>query len=184
MIIHENGDSGDKYRVPLGYWKTKTLGDLMTLKSFIDGGNEIPESKILVCVRSIGAKKTVTRADGAKVALLEVAVFDETAEIVLKLWGDTALSARDWNPSSTILLFSSPGFRAEPHGHGSLGLTHSTFVDVDPDFADAKWLRNYAASLRRKKSVKQEFPEGIWDLDTAVNGIYRALFTIADVDEL
>jgi hypothetical protein len=184
MIIHENGDSGGMYRIPLEYLKTGALRDLMTLKSFIDGGNEIPESKILVCVKSIGAKKIITRVDGVKAALLEVAVFDETAEIVLKLWGDATLSAQDWKPGSTTLLFSSPGFRVEPHRHGTLGLMHHTFVDIDPDFADAQWLRNYAASLRRKKGVKQEFPEGIWDVDVAVNGIHRVLFTIADVDEL
>jgi hypothetical protein len=36
------------------------LPGLMTLKSFTDGGYDIDEPKLLVCVKSIGAKKKCT----------------------------------------------------------------------------------------------------------------------------
>jgi hypothetical protein len=35
----------------------KELPGLMTLKSFTDGGFDVDEPKLLVCVKSIGARK-------------------------------------------------------------------------------------------------------------------------------
>lgn len=184
VIIHENTDDGDASRDPLSHQNPKPLPDLMTLKSFIEGGYEVRETKILVCVKSIGMKKNITSTKGTVMSLLEVVVFDDTAEMTLKLWDDTAVSARDWSPYNTILLFSGPGFRVDSRGRGSLGMTHSTLVDVDPNFADANWLKNYAANIHKRDCVKQEFPHHIWNLETAMRGIQRILFTIADVDEL
>jgi hypothetical protein len=38
------------------------LPGLMTLKSFTDGGYDIDDPKLLVCVKSIGARKKCTDA--------------------------------------------------------------------------------------------------------------------------
>ena len=43
--------------MPLGYQSEKSLKDLMTLKRFITGETEGASAKVLVCVKSIGAKK-------------------------------------------------------------------------------------------------------------------------------
>jgi hypothetical protein len=180
--MHQNSDVGDACRLPLGYLKGQQL-DIMTLRSFIDGGNEIRDKKILVCVKSIGSRKTITNKKGVQLELTEVNLFDNTADIVLKLWGDMGLSSKDWRPSGTILLFSNPSFRLEYRG-ASIGVSHATMVDVDPEFSDAEWLRKYAASQNKKESVDQTFPEDIWDVDAAVTGKVRVLFTIADIDEL
>ncbi len=154
------------------------------MKSFIEGGNEIRGGKVLVCVKSVGSKRTITTLKGATLELTEVVVFDDTADIVLKLWGDMGLSARDWKPSCTVLLFSNPGFRFEIRRGGSLWLNLSTMVDVEPEFPNAAWLRKYARTLAKKESVDQTFPADLWDLETAQNAKDAALFTLADIDEV
>jgi hypothetical protein len=116
--------------------------------------------------------------------LTEVILFDDTADIVLKLWGDLGLSAREWKPNVTILLISSPSFRMEYRGRESVGLTHSSMVDVDPEFPGAEWLRKYAAQLNKRESLDEVVPEGVWDLEDALFGRERVLYTIADVDYL
>jgi hypothetical protein len=187
IVIHENSDKGETCRVPLEYKKGKTLPGLMTLKSFIDGGYEIKDSKVLGCVKSIGPTKRITSKKGKINDLTEVTIFDDTAEIVLKLWGMYRLSAKEWTPSRTILLFSNPTFRLEYRGACSLGVSHATMVDLDPDFPDADWLRKYATSLNKKESVDQTFPIDLWDVGQdaglVMEGDKRILFTIADVDE-
>jgi hypothetical protein len=159
----------------------------MTMKSFIDGGYEIKDRKVLGCVKSIGPTKKVTSKKGKISDLTEVIIFDETTDIVLKLWGSYYLSAKEWIPSKTILLFSNPTFRLEYRGGCSLGVAHATMVDLDPEFPDAGWLRKYAASLNKKESVDQTFPNDLWDvgrdIDLAMLDDKRILFTIADVDE-
>lgn len=155
----------------------------MTLKSFIGGGYEIKDSKVLGCVKSIGPTKKITNKKGKISDLTEVTIFDDTADIVLKLWGTYRLSARDWTPSRTILLFSSPTFRLERRGGCSLGMSHATMVDLEPDFPDADWLRKYAVNSNKKESVDQRFPLDMWDIETALADANRILFTIADVDE-
>ena len=42
---------------PLGYEEGKQLAGLMTLKNFVEGGHEVVDGKILVCVKSIGGRK-------------------------------------------------------------------------------------------------------------------------------
>lgn len=157
----------------------------MTLKAFMIGGSEVSETRILVCVKSIGAKKSFTsKTNGAKWELVEVVVFDDTAEIPFKLWKDFIPTAKEWKPSETILLIANPGFKVEQWGKSSLGMTHATMVDIDPIFRDADWLRKHVTTLKKKENVKQEFPDNVWDIDTATNGLIRILFTIADVDDL
>lgn len=155
----------------------------MTLKSFLHDGNEIADAKILVCVKSIGCKKTITTKKGANLELLEVAIFDDTADSILKLWGAVTGTAKDWRASKTVLLISRPGIKFEYNGKGSLGLSPASMVDVEPAFVDAEWLREYAAKAHRAESMRQDWPEGVFDVDEATNGTCRILFTIADVDE-
>ena len=58
FLIQERSDDGTLCKAPLGYREGKQLPGLMTLKSFVEGGAEIMKAKILVCIRSIGARKT------------------------------------------------------------------------------------------------------------------------------
>ena len=54
----EKGDDGTLCKIPLGYCDGKQLSGLMTLKSFIEGGADVFNAKVLVCVKSIGGRKT------------------------------------------------------------------------------------------------------------------------------
>lgn len=55
-MIHDNSDHG-RYRTPLGFSEGVPLDGLMTLHNFIQGGYEVTDAKILVIVKSFGAKK-------------------------------------------------------------------------------------------------------------------------------
>lgn len=57
LMVHENSDDGLVCKTPLGYRHNRPLPGLMTVKNFLDGGYEVSEAKILVCVKSIGARK-------------------------------------------------------------------------------------------------------------------------------
>jgi hypothetical protein len=182
IVIHQNGDIGVTCRIPLGYKKSQPLPGIMNIKQYIDGGYEIKDNRLLVCVKSIGPRRKITNKKGVVLDLTEVTLFDESGELILKLWGEQGTSARNWRPSGTILLISNPIFRNEARGC-SLGLSHATMVDIDPDFPDVDYIRNYAANLHKKESVDQTFPEDLWDVDAALTGADRILFTIAEVDE-
>jgi hypothetical protein len=56
-MIHENSDEGVQCKKPLGYKEGHPLTGLMTLRNFIDGGYDVANGRILVCVKSIGARK-------------------------------------------------------------------------------------------------------------------------------
>jgi len=155
----------------------------MTLKSFIDGGHEVKDAKILGCVESIGPTKTITNKKGMTSDLTEVILFDDTSEIVLKLWGTYRFSARDWTPSRTIVLLLNPTFRLERRGGCSIGFSHATMLDLEPDFPDADWLRKYAANLQKRESMDQRLPLDLWEIGYDMPGAGRVLFTIAEVDE-
>lgn len=58
FLIQENSDAGMVCKRPLGYHQGKQLPGLMTLKSFVEGGAEALHAKILVCVKSIGGRKS------------------------------------------------------------------------------------------------------------------------------
>jgi hypothetical protein len=57
FLIHQNSDNGEQCKIPLGYHKAQPLSRLMTLDNFFNGGYDVAESQVLVCVKSIGAKK-------------------------------------------------------------------------------------------------------------------------------
>ena len=57
FMVQDNSDTGTLCKTPLGYVDGKQLASLMTLKSFVEGGHEVDDGKILVCVKSIGGRK-------------------------------------------------------------------------------------------------------------------------------
>ena len=58
FLVQENSDDGTMCKMPAGYQDGKQLPGLMTLKNFVDGGSEVLDAKVLVCVKSIGGRKT------------------------------------------------------------------------------------------------------------------------------
>ena len=56
-MVQEQSDEGTLCKTPLGYRDGAQLAGLMTVKSFVDGGYDAAGRKILVCVKSIGARK-------------------------------------------------------------------------------------------------------------------------------
>ncbi|KAL8949969.1 MAG: hypothetical protein Q9222_003963 [Ikaeria aurantiellina] len=57
LIAHMDEDDRTSFRTPLDYSDGKQLADLMTLKIFIEGGNEATTAKVLICVKSIGGRR-------------------------------------------------------------------------------------------------------------------------------
>lgn len=62
-MVHENSDDGQMLRRPLGYRTGRPLSGMMTLQNFLEGGYDVVDAKILVVVKSVGARKT-GRFDG------------------------------------------------------------------------------------------------------------------------
>lgn len=62
FMVQEQSDEGVLCKTPLGYRDGKQLDGLLTLKNYVDGGHEVPSCKVLVCVKSIGARKTCKRS--------------------------------------------------------------------------------------------------------------------------
>jgi hypothetical protein len=57
FMVHENSDEGKMFKKPFGVRDSVPLLGLMTLKNFVDGGYDVDDCKLLVCVKSIGARK-------------------------------------------------------------------------------------------------------------------------------
>lgn len=180
----KNIPSKGLFCAPLDYRKGQPLQGLMTLDSYIGSGHDgVIGAKILVCVKSIGARKKITTRNGAERELAEVLLFDHTGEVRWTLWGELIESSREWVPGKTTLLISNPGYRMQYSGRGCVGVQHSTMIDIDPSFPDADWLRKYAQGLTRRESLCLEFPKDVWDVEAAEYGVYRTLYTLAEVDE-
>jgi len=154
----------------------------MSLKAYLNSGHEdVPGAKILVCVSSVGPRKIVKSGN----AMAEVRVFDETeSNCVLKVWEDKVPSAKGWIPNQTILLITNPRCRLpdKKNATSELSIGITSMIEVDPICSDATWLRNMASN-RTKRSVCVPFPDGLWDVETAINGDQRIIFTLADVDD-
>lgn len=56
-MTHENSDQGVLCKTPLGYREGQALARLMTLKNFVDGGYDVIDGRMLLCVKSVGARK-------------------------------------------------------------------------------------------------------------------------------
>ncbi|KAF6826749.1 nucleic acid-binding protein [Colletotrichum plurivorum] len=193
QFVPETPDAQSQCRVPLEYESNgpnpKPLPGLMTLGQYLKTGHDTRGSRILVCVKSIGSRKRIMVHDHTREAeLVEVTVWDDTATCVLTLWEDKANSASLWRPNGTILLLTSPKFIAprQPTPTSSpagIGLSYNTLVDVDPDFTDADWLRNWVKDTAKKESIYIPFPKDVWNAQEAVHGPLRPLFTLAEVDD-
>lgn len=57
LMVHDNSDDGTQFKRPFDCKDLSALPGLMTLRTFTDGGYDIDEPKLLVCVKSIGARK-------------------------------------------------------------------------------------------------------------------------------
>lgn len=126
---------------------------------------------------------------------------DDTAAATLGLWGTPALSPTgdlvngentiltdeaakersSWRAGKTILLLDAPGCKIGRSTY--LSLTTNTIVDVDPDIADAHWLRRWASKQMVREAINPPFPEGVFDLKALTSSPLRCLYTFADLDE-
>jgi hypothetical protein len=187
IMIHTTASVDSICRTPLEYDPQRPLPGLMTLDSYIKGGNDgIPGVKLLVCVKSIGARRKVEKKSDERKEreLVEVILFDHTCELKVTFWQELTESVKLWHAGKTILLISNPGWIVSSDGRpGKLGIMKQTMIDVDPEFSDADWLRRHAASLTKKEAPVLKFPDGIWDLEASKYGVNRILFTLGEIDE-
>lgn len=58
FMVHERSDDGTMFKKPFRCRDSQALPGLMTLRNFTDGGYDVDECKLLVCVKSIGPRKT------------------------------------------------------------------------------------------------------------------------------
>lgn len=156
----------------------------MTLASYTASGHDgVVGAKILVCVKSIGAKKRIINKAGGESDLVEIWLFDHTGEIRWSVWNGLIDSVRLWQAGKTILLISNPVFKAGYLGKCYMSISKETFVDIEPQFPDADWLRKYAEGKTKKESMRQVFPEDLWDVEAAEYGANVILFTLAGLAE-
>lgn len=195
-IERETSETEAQYRLPLDSavpgTQPKCLPGLVTLGAYLrTGHDEVRGLRILVCIRSIGNRKRVhTSSRDTDIELREVTVYDHTASCTLTLWESQIDSAVGWQVSKTILLISSPKWRPAvstgrqaSKASGSLSIGRTTLVDVDPDFPDACWLRNWVKAHIKRDSICMPFPRDQWNIELAMHGPDRSLFTIAEVEE-
>ncbi|KAE9375339.1 hypothetical protein N431DRAFT_542887 [Stipitochalara longipes BDJ] len=185
VMIHTNASSSDGIcRTPLEYKRGQPLPGLMTLNSYLSSGHDgvTGGAKILVCVKSIGGKKKISRKDGGgESELADVMLFDHTGEVRLTVWNEMIESAKSWKPGETVLLISNPGYRVGFNGKGNLAIIGGTMVDVEPEGADAEWLRKLSAGLTKKESLCLTVSEE-WDVEACEYGVNRMLFTLVELD--
>lgn len=184
VMIHTSPASADLYHIPLDYSKDVDLPGLMSVDSWLKGGYDgVKGVKLLVCVKSIGAtRKLKVVKTGNECEIMDVIVFDDTAEVRMTFWNELIESAREWVPGVTVLLVSNPGYKLGYGNKGCVSILFSTMIDVEPRFDGAEWLRRYAAAQRTRESVVLEVPEDVFDADAAANGLVRMLFTLAEFD--
>jgi hypothetical protein len=189
----ESSETFHLYRTPLDFQSaSQSLQGLVTLDSFIKTGHDnVCGLRVLVCVRSVGARKRI-RPQGRDndIELQEVAVFDHTFSCILSLWETQTKSTASWIPDTTILLLTSPRWKpwnrptdTTSQAKGSIGIDQKTLVEVNPNFSDAAWLRKWAKDRTKKEAVGTDFPLQFWDVEDAMHGPIRTLYTIAEVED-
>ena len=131
---------------------------------------------------------------------MEVGVFDDTKLATLTLFRKMVDSASTWIPFSTILLLTNVCCNTRGTRNYLL-VQSSSFVEVNPLFPDAEWLRGFAIKSRNESLVNPPFPSSsgwisahnfltpvlkspVFDFDTAIIAPARTLFTIADIEDL
>ncbi|KAF2627398.1 hypothetical protein BU25DRAFT_342003 [Macroventuria anomochaeta] len=179
LMVHENSDDGTQFKRPFNCKDSRALPSLMTLRSFTDGGYDVDEPKLLVCVKSIGARKRYINRNGTTSELLTLGIFDDTADASLTLYSGLCDSASFLQTSKSVLLISNPGWRIEKTA--KLSLNANSRVDIDPDIGDARRLRALAQRLTKKEHVNPPFP--VIDVSCFEESPVRALYNFADIDD-
>ncbi|OTB07056.1 hypothetical protein M426DRAFT_257448 [Hypoxylon sp. CI-4A] len=188
VVIHDDvpgSDSDSILRCPLECNLTdyEYLPNLMTLKAFLASGYDAGSGKILVCVRSVGPRRTLTsKKHQTTFDMVEVGIFDDTETCTLKLWGDKIRSAKSWVPNQTILLISKPTHQIRASS-SELGIGTNSMIDVNPIFPDVDWLRKKVKNMTKERRVHVSFPSSTWDTEIAMHGPGRTLFTIAEIED-
>jgi hypothetical protein len=101
----------------------------------------------------------------------------------------TNIIALQWIPNQTILLISQPWCQfnnrisRQDDVRVDVGIGYSSIVDVNPNFPDAIWLRSKIQDMAKKESVLVPFPTDTWDLELAMYGPDRILYTFAELEE-
>jgi hypothetical protein len=117
--------------------------------------------------------------NGTTSELVSLSIFDDTADATLTLYGCLCASASLLQPSTSILLISSPGWRIDKTA--KLTLNATSRLDIDPDTPDARRLRALAQRLKKRDHVNPPFPP--IDPTPFATAPLRALYRLADIDE-
>ncbi|KAI0535413.1 hypothetical protein GGR58DRAFT_529488 [Xylaria digitata] len=187
-VDNAGSEEGRSLRHPLeaSVERINHLPGLMTLKSFLASGYDTGTGKILVCVRSVGPRRSIaSKKREATLDLVEVGIYDDTANCVLKLWQDKIPSVKSWIPNQTILLISQPwcGLNDRTNRRAEVGIGYSSMVEIDPDYPEATWLRGKIQDMAKRESVIIPFPTSSWDLQLAMYGPNRTLYTLAELED-
>ncbi|TIA19430.1 hypothetical protein D6C80_02931 [Aureobasidium pullulans] len=174
--VLEGAEFANLCRKPLNCQPT-----LMSLKAFAQGGSEVIDAKILVVVKSVSARKRVTKKDGTEAYVTRVVLMDDTDEATLSLWDTTSTTPNDWQPSHTALLISSPSLNVSHKNW--LALASDTFVDVDPCIPEAERLRGFAGRKVKREHINPTFPYEEYALWSIIKPNERVLYSLADVDD-
>jgi hypothetical protein len=169
------------FRRPLAPTTIMPLAAFLAAQAALPG----PTTALLLCVRSVGARRSLRLRAAAPLVAQDVQLFDETAAAPLRLWNCPVVSARVWRPGQTLVLLTGVTFRSVG-GAGAIGLTRRSTIDLDPSpLRDADWLRRYAQRSVCLHSVQPEVPSVF--AAAAVRGYEagreRTLFTLAEIDE-
>ncbi|KAL5412027.1 hypothetical protein PMIN03_004500 [Paraphaeosphaeria minitans] len=181
FMIHERSDDGSMFKRPFGVRDSQVLPGLMTLKNFVDGGFDVDDCKLMVCVKSIGPRKKLTNKNGSTSDLITAVVLDDSSEGYLTLYGSVSGSASLWKPYETVLLIADPGWRIDKTAKVSLNA--NTKVFIDPAIAEARYLRAFAQRLTKKEHVNPSFPYDLFDAKEADRAVVKVLYKLSEIDE-
>jgi hypothetical protein len=171
-MFHDHSDEGVQFKLPLGYniGRAEPVGEspeLMTLKHFINGGHDVTNLRLLLCVKGVGARTKVALKKLGPTDMVKVMVFDDTAEADLTLWGEMTISATTWIASETVLMITNPKWSLGGK-RVNLSVNGNTIFDINPTIEDTEWLRGFAVRLTKKQHINPPFP---------YNGMTRDSFT-------
>lgn len=115
FMVQEHSDEAVLCKRPLGYKDGKQLDGLITLRNYIEGAYEVPSGKVLVCVKSIGSRKSCKRS----YLLRFIRSSYRYAKFILQLPRRKASRQRKSTSkfSTTQLMQYSPCGAAQPHLH-------------------------------------------------------------------
>ena len=112
---------------------------------------------------------------------ISIGIFDGTADGYLTLYGSVSESASTWQPCHTVLLIANPGWYIDRTA--KLSLNANTQLYVNPNMADARYIRALAQRLTKSEHVNPPFPSEIFDINEAENAAVKPLFKLSEIDE-